>query len=91
MKKIIIIAGVLTVGLFAATNFSSMSNEQLQNMRGSVGVAEKDAFRAEMQKRVQSGTMTKGQGKGMGQGKGQGQGQGKGQGMGMNKGENKLY
>ncbi len=83
MKKTVIIVSLLTVGVFAATNFSNMSNAQLQSMRGKVTLQDRSAFRAEMQKRVQSGTMAKGQGMGMSQGNRQGMGQGQG--------KNKLY
>lgn len=95
MKKLLIIVPVLLTGVFAATNFSNMSNEQLQNMRGKVATSEQSAFRAEMQKRMNTGTMQKGQGAGMMSG-GMGQGAGncnaqKGQGKGLNKNKNKLY
>jgi len=53
MKKAIVLVGVLSLGLFA-TDFSQMTMEQLNAMRGSVSTEERDAFRAEIQKRLQS-------------------------------------
>jgi len=58
-----------------ATDFSSMTTEQLQAMRGKVPAAEREAFRAEMQKRMresngdalgQQNRMRKGSGNGQG-------------------------
>jgi hypothetical protein len=97
MKKLLIIVPMLLTGVFAATNFSNMSNEQLQNMRGKVATSEQSAFRAKMKKRMGTGTMQKGQGAGAGMmSGGMGQGAGncnaqKGQGKGLNKNKNKLY
>ena len=74
-----------TFGL--ATDFSAMSTEELMQMRGTVPVAERAAFQAEMQKRMQSMTPQerqryKGPGKGMGMGQGRGMGMGQGMGQG---------
>ena len=53
MKKIILLAGLLSVGLLA-TDFSQMTMEQLSAMRGTVSASDKDAFKAEMQTRLKS-------------------------------------
>jgi Ca2+-binding EF-hand superfamily protein len=74
MKKIMIIAAVATTFGFA-TDFSKMSTEELMKMKGTVPVAERAAFRAEMQKRMQTMTPQERQqygGPGMGMGKGMG-------------------
>ena len=55
MKKSIFLASVLVMSLWAV-DFSQISTEELMSMRGSVPVEDRDAFRAEMQKRLQ--TMT---------------------------------
>ncbi len=55
MKKSIIVAGVLSVSLWAV-DFSQMTTEQLIDMRGSISVEDRDAFKTEMQSRLQ--TMT---------------------------------
>jgi hypothetical protein len=55
MKKFILAAGLLTVGLLA-TDFSQMTMEELNAMRGTVSTEERDAFRAEMQSRLQAMT-----------------------------------
>ena len=51
MKKLLMM-GLLASGVWA-TDFSQMSTEEMMSMRGSVPVAERTAFRAEMQKRMQ--------------------------------------
>ncbi len=56
MKKTILTLGLMTITTLCATDFSTMSMEELNAMRGSVSVEERDAFRAEMQNRLQ--TMT---------------------------------
>ena len=53
MKKLILTISMLTVGL-AATDFSQMTMEQLNAMRGTVATEERDAFRAEMQNRLKA-------------------------------------
>ena len=55
MKKLILVAGLSTVCLLA-TDFSQMTIEELSAMRGTVPVAERDAFRAEMQKQLKAMT-----------------------------------
>jgi len=51
MKKLAL-ALVFIAGLLNATDFSSMSTEDLLNLKGSVPVDERDAFRTEMQSRI---------------------------------------
>ena len=81
--------GCLFVSSLCAADFSSMSTEELMNMRGTVPFEDRPAFREEMQKRMQSLTPEErqkynvgrgigGQQKGMGQGGGMGKGNGKG-------------
>ncbi len=53
MKKIILTLSLISVTLFA-TDFSKMNMEELNAMRGSVPIEERDAFRAEMQSRLQA-------------------------------------
>jgi len=55
MKKLSIVgvmSVVLAAGVYAATDFSSMSTEQLSAMRGTVATEERAAFQAEMQSRM---------------------------------------
>jgi len=49
-----LIATFLVATVVAATDFSQMSTQELAQMRGNVPVEERDAFRAEMQKRMQT-------------------------------------
>ncbi len=51
MRKIAL-ALVLAAGFLSATDFSSMSTEDLVNLRGSVSAEERDAFRSEIQSRL---------------------------------------
>lgn len=51
--KTITLAALLSLNLFAA-DYSVMSMEQLQAMRGSVPVEDRAAYQAEMQYRLQS-------------------------------------
>ncbi|SFP01723.1 DUF1104 domain-containing protein [Hydrogenimonas thermophila] len=51
MQKLAL-ALVFTAGLLNATDFSSMTTEDLLNLKGSVPVEERDAFRTEMQSRI---------------------------------------
>ena len=53
MKKSILLAGVLAMSLWAV-DYSQMTTEELIALRGSVPVEDRDAFRAEMQSRLQS-------------------------------------
>lgn len=51
MKKVMLVGVFMGISLFA-TDFSTMTMEELQAMRGSVPVEEREAFQAEMQNRV---------------------------------------
>lgn len=51
-----ILAIILAAGILSATDFSSMSTEDLIGLKGTVATEEREAFRAEMQSRVS--TMT---------------------------------
>ncbi len=53
MKKLILAAGLLTVGLLA-TDFSQMSIAELNAMRGSVSTQDKSAYKAEVQNRLKA-------------------------------------
>lgn len=53
MKKIVLIFFTVFSSLYAA-DYSSMSLEELQAARGSIGEADRDAFKSEMQSRMQS-------------------------------------
>ncbi len=55
MRKVILSA-ILLAGLLNATDFSSMTTEQLLAMRGSVPVDERAAFKAELQNRIKNMT-----------------------------------
>jgi len=90
MKKVIILA--LLASATWAVDFSQMSTEELMSMRGTVSVNERPAFRAEMQKRMQTMTPTQRQqfmqnSPGRGQGMSKGMTSQRGQGMGGNKGK----
>jgi len=54
MKRLMIMA--LLASASWAADFSQMSTEEMMNMRGSVPVADRPAFQAEMQKRMQNMT-----------------------------------
>jgi len=99
MKKVIILA--LLASAAWAVDFSQMSTEELMSMRGTISVNERPAFRAEMQKRMQTMTpaqrqqfMQSSPGKGQGiaprraQGMGKGMNSQKGQGRNIVKGKN---
>jgi len=51
MKKLVLTLA-FAAGLLNATDFSSMSTEDLLNLKGSVPAEERDAFRTEMQSRL---------------------------------------
>jgi len=51
MKKTVLTLGFLTLSLMA-TDFSSMTTDELINLRGTVAVEDRADFRAEMQSRV---------------------------------------
>ncbi len=53
MKRVAL-ALLVTAGLLYATDFSSLSTEELMQLKGSVPAEERDAFRTEMQRRVSS-------------------------------------
>lgn len=53
MKKLILVAGLMTVGLLA-TDFSQMSIAELNAMRGSVSTEDKNAYKAEVQNRLKA-------------------------------------
>ena len=53
MKKLILTAGLITVGLLA-TDFSQMSIAELNAMRGSVSTQDKSAYKAEVQNRLKA-------------------------------------
>jgi len=53
MKKIVLIAALMGVGLYA-TDFSQMTTDELFAMRGSISAEERDAFKAEIQSRMQA-------------------------------------
>ena len=82
MKKLVLLAVLATAAW--SVDFSQMSTEELMKLRGTLSPSERPAFRAEMQKRMQSMSpaqrqqMMQGRGKGM-----QGQGMGRGMGKGM--------
>jgi hypothetical protein len=91
MKKVIILTALLASATWAV-DFSQMSTEELMNMRGTISVNERPAFRAEMQKRMQTMTPTQRQqfmqsSPGRGQGMSKGMTSQRGQGMGGNKGK----
>ena len=80
MKKVILLALLATAAW--SVDYSQMSTEELMNMRGSISSADRPAFKAEMQKRMQSMSQEERQkmmqsrgGKGMGNGQGKGKGQ----------------
>ena len=53
MKKLILAAGLMTVGLWA-TDFSQMSIAELNAMRGSVSTEDRSAYKAEVQNRLKA-------------------------------------
>ncbi len=55
MKRLGLIA-ILLAGILNATDFSSMSTEELLELRGTVAPEERDAFKSELQSRL--ATMT---------------------------------
>ncbi len=88
MKKFIILT--LMASAAWAVDYSQISTEELMNMRGTISVNDRSAFRVEMQKRMQTMTPTQRQqfmqsSPGKGQGMGKGMNFQRGQGMGKNK------
>jgi len=53
MKRLILAAGLMTVGLWA-TDFSQMSIAELNAMRGSVSTEDRSAYKAEVQNRLKA-------------------------------------
>lgn len=53
MKKLILAAGLMTVGLLA-TDFSQMSIAELNAMRGSISTQDKSAYKTEVQSRLKA-------------------------------------
>lgn len=53
MKKLILTASLMTVGLFA-TDFAQMSIAELNAMRGSVSTQDKSDYKAEVQSRLKA-------------------------------------
>jgi Ca2+-binding EF-hand superfamily protein len=53
MKRTVLTLGLLTLGLMA-TDFSSLTTEELINLRGTVSVDEQSDYRAEMLSRIDS-------------------------------------
>jgi len=85
MKKLVLLAVLATAAW--SVDFSQMSTEELMKLRGTLSQSERPAFRAEMQKRMQSMSPAERQqlmqGRGMGGMKGQGMNKGRGGGKGM--------
>ncbi len=83
MKKVLVSVSVVAISLMAA-DYSQMSMEELNSLRGTIAVEERDAFKAEMQSRMQAMTPEERaqyqaeRRKGMGMGQKQGNGSGKG-------------
>ncbi len=87
MKKVILATSMIVMGLMAA-DYSQMTTEELNNLRGTVATEDRDAFRAEMQSRMQAMTPEERQTYRADRGnKGQGPRDGSGKGK-MNKGNN---
>lgn len=93
MKKVVLAALLVAAGSIFATDYSSMSTEELKAMRGSVPSEDRATFQSEMQKRASTmsaeerASMKKsksGPADGTGMKKG-GMGSGGGQGMGRNR------
>ncbi len=53
MKKLILTAGLLTIGLMA-TDFTQLSTEELAALRGTVAVEDRASYREELQGRLAS-------------------------------------
>ena len=97
-KAALVLAGLAMLGtpVWAETDYSGMTTEELSQIRGTlhdVSQEERDAFRAEWQKRIQELTQEERQnyvgrpanapaaGSGLQQGRGQGSGKGRGRGF----------
>lgn len=84
MKKIISLC-ILAASLSFGADYSQMSTQEMQNMRGSVPIEDREAFRTEMQNRMKNMSqeeresfMKDGSKRGRGQGPRDGSGGGKG-------------
>ena len=75
MKKVVMIALLATAAWSA--DYTQMSTQELMQLRGTLSPSERPAFKAEMQKRMQ--TMSPAQRQQMMQGRGMGKGMGQGQ------------
>jgi len=53
MKKLILTAGLLTIGLMA-TDFTQLSTEELVALRGTVAVEDRTSYQEELQSRLSS-------------------------------------
>ena len=87
MTKMILAATLMSVSLFAV-DYTQITTEELNTMRGTVAAEDRDTFRAEMQSRMQAMTTEERQafiaqrqasGQGMGQGQRLRDGSGAGQ------------
>jgi hypothetical protein len=56
MKKVILGVSIAVISLMAV-DYSQMTMEELSTLRGTISVEERDAFRAEMQSRMQAMTL----------------------------------
>ncbi len=78
MKRFIFLTLLATAAAWSS-NYAQMSTEELVNLRGTISPGDRPAFRAEMQKRMQ--TMTPRERQAIKQSKGMGKGKGRGKGM----------
>jgi hypothetical protein len=85
--KNFLIAAMIIGATLGAADYSQTTTQDMVQMRGNVPAEDREAFRNEMQNRMQSMTPEERQQYGLGQGKGQGNGQGQGQGNGQGKGK----
>jgi hypothetical protein len=70
--RTVILTALVASALMAATDFSSMSTQEMMGMRGTVDPSERGAFQQEMQSRMQSMTPEERAQYSMGQGKAKG-------------------
>lgn len=89
MKRVVIIALLATAAW--STDYTQMSTQELMQLRGTLSPSERAAFKAEMQKRMQTMSPAQRQqmmqGRGMGKGMGQKQQMMQGRGMGKGTGQ----
>jgi|GEM_PF-5105714 len=74
MRYTVCIAAIGLISGACATDFSSMSMERLRAMQGKVSQSERNAYRAEMQKRMRQKRDKSGYGQRTRQGSGNGKG-----------------